>query len=381
MRRSPRAPAILLSLSILLVWASPAAVRAQLPSSSLQVAVESITGETMLGHLGVLASDELEGRDTPSEGLETAATYLADKHRSYGLDPAGQGDTFFQRYPFGLMGPDPDNAEVTFVGPAGRAGVRIGRDAFVDGGSDSPLDAPLTFVRLASTPTPIPGSMEGEVAVFSLPGDWGQSMWLTSLEQAGFARASGAIAIVHVLDSEFEASAIAQLGSSLSQPTWRLGGDASLPRIFVRGRAMEEAMPRGAVPWAASSSPPTSTTQQPISGSTLQATLSFNVVRDATPPNVLAEIPGRDPQLKGEYIVLSAHFDHVGVGRPVGGDSIYNGADDNGSGTSALLEVARVLSSLPEAERPRRTILFAHVSGEEKGLLGSEWWVDHPTRT
>ena len=82
---------------------------------------------------------------------------------------------------------------------------------------------------------------------------------------------------------------------------------------------------------------------------------------------MLAELPGSDPQLRDEYIVMSAHFDHVGVGRPVDGDSIYNGADDNGSGTSALLEVARVLASLPEADRPRRTVLFAHVSGEEKG--------------
>jgi Zn-dependent M28 family amino/carboxypeptidase len=96
-------------------------------------------------------------------------------------------------------------------------------------------------------------------------------------------------------------------------------------------------------------------------------------------PNVLAMLPGRDPALRGEYVVLSAHMDHVGVGIPVAGDSIYNGADDNASGTTALLEVARVLAGLPPAERPRRTIVFAHVSGEEKGLLGSEFWVTRPT--
>ncbi len=96
-------------------------------------------------------------------------------------------------------------------------------------------------------------------------------------------------------------------------------------------------------------------------------------------PNVLAMIPGRDPVLRDEYIVLSAHFDHVGVGTPLNGDSIYNGADDNASGTTALLEVARVLAALPEGERPRRSIVFAHVSAEEKGLLGSRWWVDNPT--
>jgi len=101
--------------------------------------------------------------------------------------------------------------------------------------------------------------------------------------------------------------------------------------------------------------------------------------RDAMVPNVLAKLPGSDPLLRDEYVVLSAHFDHVGVGMPVDGDSIYNGADDNASGTTALLEVARVLAALPEEERPRRTIVFAHVSAEEKGLLGSRWWVENPT--
>ena len=94
-------------------------------------------------------------------------------------------------------------------------------------------------------------------------------------------------------------------------------------------------------------------------------------------PNVVAMIPGSDPTLRGEYVVISAHLDHVGVGRPVDGDSIYNGADDDASGNTALLEVAQAMSLL--AERPRRTVVFLHVSGEEKGLWGSEWYSDHPT--
>ncbi len=94
-------------------------------------------------------------------------------------------------------------------------------------------------------------------------------------------------------------------------------------------------------------------------------------------PNVVAVLPGSDPDLRDEYVVLSAHMDHVGVGRPVDGDSIYNGADDNGSGTAALLEVAQALASLPTA--PRRSIIFLHVSGEEHGLLGSRAYSEDPT--
>ncbi len=96
-------------------------------------------------------------------------------------------------------------------------------------------------------------------------------------------------------------------------------------------------------------------------------------------PNVVAIFPGSDPTLRNEYVVLSAHMDHVGVGRPVRGDSIYNGADDDASGTSALLEVAEAFASLAEGVRPARSILFLAVSGEEKGLLGSEYYSDHPT--
>src|SRR5690606_25103748 len=94
-------------------------------------------------------------------------------------------------------------------------------------------------------------------------------------------------------------------------------------------------------------------------------------------PNVVAVLPGSDPALRDEYVILSAHMDHVGVGPHVNGDSIYNGADDDASGTSGLLEVAEAMVSLPQA--PRRSVVFLHVSGEEHGLLGSRWYSDHPT--
>ena len=96
-------------------------------------------------------------------------------------------------------------------------------------------------------------------------------------------------------------------------------------------------------------------------------------------PNVVAIFPGADPAMRDQYVVLSAHMDHVGVGRPVNGDSIYNGADDDASGTSALLEVAEAMAALEPGERPRRSIIFLAVSGEEKGLLGSEYFSDNPT--
>jgi hypothetical protein len=95
-----------------------------------------------------------------------------------------------------------------------------------------------------------------------------------------------------------------------------------------------------------------------------------------TAPNVVGVLEGSDPVLKNEYIVLSAHMDHVGIGAPVDGDSIYNGADDDASGTTGVIELAEALS-MPGA-RPKRSVVFLTVSGEEHGLWGSAWFSEHP---
>jgi hypothetical protein len=102
-----------------------------------------------------------------------------------------------------------------------------------------------------------------------------------------------------------------------------------------------------------------------------------DALRGVTAPNVAAVIRGSDPALRDEYVVLTAHLDHVGVGRPINGDSVYNGADDNASGTAALLEIAEAMAA--SATRPARSVMFLHVSGEELGLLGSRWFSDNPT--
>ena len=366
-----------------LAWlvSSPGAAAAQVATPEVASAIESITEASVRAHLAILAHDQLRGRDTPSEGLETAARYIAELHRSYGLEPAGPDGSFMQRYPLGLMAPDPTGASVRFHGPGGTTEPRVGREVFFDGGSEGRVEGPLTFVNVELPAAAEPGSLAGAVAVFELRGGWDPDLWATSLRQAAYARAAGASAIVHILDSGFPSSVVGQLGAGLAQPRWRLGGDAFLPRVFVRRRALEEVIPEDERPWSEDSentAGPGSLASVPETR--LDADLPLGIVSLGDPPNVVAELPGRDPALRDEYIVLSAHFDHVGVGQAVDGDSIYNGADDNGSGTTALLEVGRALGSLPPELRPRRSVLFLHVSGEEKGLLGSEWWVDHPTR-
>ena len=93
--------------------------------------------------------------------------------------------------------------------------------------------------------------------------------------------------------------------------------------------------------------------------------------------NIVARLPGSDPALKNQYVVLSAHIDHIGIGEPINGDRIYNGAMDNGSGSALVLDMAASFKQHPE--KLRRSILLVLVTGEEKGLLGSKYFAAHPT--
>ncbi len=384
-RRAPTPPLALAPVVALAVLFSVPAIgcaqTAAPPESAVADAAATITEDAVFEHLSFLASDQLRGRDTPSPGLEMAAEYLVEWHTDLGLEPAGEEGTYLQRFPFRLVGLDIDASAVEVAGPGGSAAAPLGAEAFVNRYAHETVRAPMTFVGTIQGLSLDPDVLEGRTAVFPLPGDWGQALWSTAEQQAAFAEAAGAAAVVHVLDSDFPQQALSQLSSMLGQPQWRLGAGDEPPQIFVREGVVETAAGEAVSRWneLQERARDGEVFYEEAEGFELSASLPPALLEDSEPPNVLAKIPGRDPDLRGEYIVLSAHFDHVGVGEPMNGDSIYNGADDNASGTTALLEVARALISLPEDQRPRRTVVFAHVSAEEKGLLGSQWFVDHPT--
>ncbi len=370
-------------LAVSLSWSVP--VVAQSPASPAQDAALQerseddfsaiITPEDVFNHIYFLASDALRGRDTPSAGLEAAAAYLVSEHRRMGLEPAGEDDTFYQRFPFQLQGVGAGDVEVTL----GEERLRLGEDFFLSGGSAEPIRGSVALLA-GEYPTDETPNLNGSAAaVFPLQGPWGQELMVRADQQAGLAEQAGVKAAVHVLDGAFPEQGVAQAAEALAQPRWMLGDDPPFPQIFLTRDAAERALANsaGTLEDFLARHPEGAPFQSAVAELTLDAELPLNTVQTAYPPNVIAKIPGSDPELRDEYIVLSAHFDHVGVGQPMEGDSIYNGADDNASGTTALLEVARALRSLPEA--PRRTVVFAHVSAEEKGLLGSEWFVDNPT--
>jgi len=331
-----------------------------------------ITPESYYKHLYFLANDAMRGRNTPSPELDIAAAYLVAQSRALGLEPGAEDGSYYQRWPYRQIAPDAANANLALEGPSGRTPITMGQGATARGALEGNLSGELLFVANASAPLAA-GSATGKILVSYIPGGFSQP-WLQRLNQLNtLAQNSGAAGSLVVVESGFPAADFENLSGRFAAPAWRMGWDLPLPQVVV-GRAMAE----GAIPGfaaLAARAEAGEAVQQAVSGVRLAGTLPPNIVVDGRPANVVAILRGSDPVLRDEYVVLSAHYDHVGIGTPLNGDSIYNGADDNASGTVSLLEVARAISAMPVA--PKRSIAFVWVSGEEKGLLGSSWFVDH----
>jgi hypothetical protein len=339
---------------------APAADRAMVAR-----AAETITAAGMERRIGALAADSMRGRDTPSPELEKAANYLSAEFRRMGLEPAGGDGTFLQRWPYARSEMDP---QATFLRLRGEqaAQLRFGVDFFLVPGPAPRVEAPLFYAGEAGRVATLPAEARGAAVVFDLPGAAPNADWQRGI-QAGVVAAmqAGAGAIGFVLDPAFSAQAVAEVAPAVA------GQQAPVP-IFGVTRRAAEAMYAGAASRVRAVRPPARVADAIIEvGGARQS-------QEHMAPNVVALFPGADPALRDTYVVLTAHFDHVGVGAPdARGDSIFNGADDNASGTAALLEIAEAFAALPE--RPARSVLFLAVSGEEKGLLGSQYFARNPT--
>ncbi len=325
---------------------------AQTDPAAAADAVATITVEDLQSRIGALAHDSMRGRDTPSPELEKAARHIGRRFRDFGLQPI-EGDSYLQTYPLTLTapGPQPDQT-VVIDGP---------------GGGPIPADA------MIAVPGGRLGSVEGPMVVTTA--DDGSAL-------------GGDVAVLYVTQDEMQAALGAVRGIlgrgagglllSVDAPDFYLQG---LRRFFEREQlsvgvvdellapvvlVSHAALPEG-LRVAVESGSATGYAAAVTTSASIRETLAFNTI---------GWIEGSDPELRDEYVVFSAHMDHVGVGRPVDGDSIYNGADDDASGTAAIIELAEAFASLETP--PRRSTVFLLVSGEEKGLLGSEWYSEHP---
>lgn len=336
---------------------------------------ETITADQMLAHISFLASDELGGRDTPSPGLEKAAVYLQDAFRAAGLEPAGDEGSYLQRWTFEKTSLRSSDAVVEYTAEGGTVELEHAVDFFVLPSSEEVVTSDMVF--LGSIDALLGGSppdATGRVAVVTTPPSMGMEI-LVAVKAAGDAGATG---LILILDPAMTAEVIGMVAGQIE------GAGLPLQRIPTVGVTWDVA---GQIVDGAGVSLDDLTAGHeadhagggPTVLDGVELTIRAPLDREtSTPPNVVGLLRGSDPALSGTYVVLSAHFDHVGIGEPnAEGDSIYNGADDDASGTSALIEVAQAFQSMPRP--PRRSIVFLAVSGEEKGLLGSAHYASEPT--
>lgn len=336
---------------------------------------ESITADEMMAHIEFLASDELQGRDTPSPGLEKAAAYLAETFRAAGLEPAGDAGSYLQRWTFEQTSLRSDEVSLELEVAGSVEVLEHAVDFFVLPSAEETVTGEVEFLGpielLLGESRP---QTSGGIVMVTTPPSMGMEV-LIAARAAGEAGASG---LLLVLDPELPPEVVGMVAGQIEggglppQPVPTLG----VPWTVAERIAVGSGADLGELS-TASANGAGEETAVVLDG--VRLTIRTPTERRvSTPPNVVGLIRGSDPELAGTYVVLSAHFDHVGIGEAdADGDSIYNGADDDASGTAVLLEVAEAFQALPRA--PRRSVVFLAVSGEEKGLLGAEYYADQPT--
>ena len=359
---------------------SPAPAEAQL-SPEVRRALDSITPADMDRRIGILAHDSMRGRDTPSPELEAAARWIASEFQGMGLAPGGDGGSYLQRFAILQTATDFQASQLS----AGGTTLQFGTDLAAPQGFSADLDATGELVLLRGSEgfqeqvTRLP--LEGKhVLLVSQGGGLGAGATPVRQMMTGLRRA-GVLSIVVASDRpnrDWRAEVERQREQVRMELPWAGEPGGQAPMLELRDEAVERLLAgRGVGLSDARGAFRGPFEMVPLGG--LQATLTGRrqVVSDASAPNVVGILEGSDPVLKEEYVVYSAHFDHVGVGRPdASGDSIYNGADDNASGTTTIMEVAEAFAMLQP--RPRRSVIFVAVSGEEKGLWGSDYFAGHP---
>ncbi len=366
-----------------------------------------ISENALRAHIKFLSDDRLEGRGTGARGGELAALYCAQQFEAMGMKGAGAKGSFFQ--PVSLVGVKADpKTELKVTGSGRSETFKFGDDYVVFTGAQTEhvsakadlvfvgygIDAPeqkwndykgpaddyrgKILVMLVNDPPATkeePNLFGGRTLTY-------KGRWTYKYEEAARRGAVGAI-LLHTTESAgYPWSVVRTSNGSWRFDIARTGGDrtpflqlrswmtdAAAHRLMsMAGQNLDELRKQAA-----------SRDFRPIKLN-LNASIDLtSEVKRVEAPNVVAILPGRDPKLRDEYVIYSAHWDHFGVGAPdKSGDTIYNGALDNATGVASVLEIARVLSQLPPSQRPRRSFLFLITTGEEQGLIGSEWYAQHP---
>jgi len=380
-------------------------------AASLSAADYAAEGKLWWAHIQFLADDKLEGRNTGSEGYRKAVAYVASQFDKLGLKPAGTS-SWEQPVKFETRSLVADQSSMSLVHDGESEPLTPGRDATLSSrGEAEQVSAAMVFVGYGLV-IPEAGyndlvglDLHGKVAVYvNAPGPVQasgnvKSHYSSGVERWAALRAAGAIGTATIANPRVPAPGAGQdastgrgarggaqagAGAPPAQPTVMLAESALRE---TAGMQVSVAIPRsGGEKFFAGSGHTYEeimklvTDNQPLPTFPLTASLQVKTAFTTSTmeaSNVVAIMPGSDPKLKNEYVVFSAHLDHLGIGRPVNGDPLYNGAMDNASGVASVLEVARLFHD--SGVKPKRSLIFLTVTGEEKGELGSRYFAAHPT--
>lgn len=315
--------------------------------AEVRLALETISADSLRGNLSFLASDLLAGRDTPSQGLDIAAEYIAAQFRRAGLEPLGDGG-YFQTAALVSAEPNMDGFSLRFASGdktleagAGEVGLVNSGALVLDGVPVYRLDARDADALKALKSE----DLDGKVVVVEQPRGGASATVRSAITKI---RAAKPAALV-TLDTRVPAARAGQIRDA------EIAGQ-SAPRLTLVNKDAAKFTE--------------------LAGVTVSIHAAGPKESRASARNVIGILRGSDPFLKDTCVMLSAHYDHLGEMKSGEGDRIFNGANDDASGTVSMIEIAQMLARLKQ--RPRRTIVFAAFFGEEKGLLGSRYYARHP---
>ncbi len=369
-------------------------------SSDAESAASQIEESKLRAHVKYLADDLLEGRGPGSRGGMLAAKYIASQFESLGLEPAASDRSYFQQVQMVGLRTDP-TIRLAVKSAAGDAEFRFG-DEFV-GGTDFeqteiPINSDIVFVGYGVTAPEYnwddykgldvrgkilmmmvndPPATPSEPNLFGGKALTYYGRWTYKFEEAARRGAAGAI-LIHTNDS-------AGYGWNVVRNSWNgerfaLAPEAKSPSLKLKSWVTEEAARRVAQLGGKNLDQlRQSAASRAFAPTALNARVDMTMrsqVQRLTSPNIVAIYRGNDPTLKNEYVIYSAHWDHLGIRPDQPGDNIYNGAVDNATGIASMLAIASAFNSLDI--KPRRSILFIATTAEEQGLLGAEYYARHP---
>jgi len=370
---------------------------ARLPGTAI-AAMQKIDPERIRAHVRFLADDLLEGRGTGQRGGDIAAEYMATQFALYGLKPAGENGTYMQKVPLVGITPEPEttfslvlasgsamhlkpldqyvaydqtqepksdvDAEIVYVG----YGIEAPEYKWNDY-KDVDVRGKVLLILVNEPPSDDPTFFKGKALTY-------YGRWTYKYEEASRKGAVGAI-LIHKTDMASYPWEVVRNSNSGEKSFLKLeGGPALKVASWIHLDVARQLASSAGMDLDKMMEDAQSRDFRPIA---LPVKLKAHMVSKIRPfesNNVLAMLPGADRKLKNEAVMYTAHYDHLGIRPDMPGDNIYNGANDNATGCGILLEVARAYSEGPQ--RPRRSIIFASVTAEEQGLLGSEYLAKHP---